>query len=72
MKQFCYEVGGFEFIDTVAFGTAWKEAKAKAAEMHVAIYRVIRKDGEEKTEVFCTGGCFIRADLAEPKNIKIF
>ena len=29
MKKFVYQVAGWEFVDTEAFGKAWKEAKAK-------------------------------------------
>lgn len=73
MKQFYYQVMGYEWEDTEAFGAAWKEAKVKATEIHAPIYREIAQDGERfKQEVFCIAGCFLRVDLAEPKAIKIF
>lgn len=73
MKQFYYRVMSYEWKDTEAFGTAWKAAKIKAAEIHAPVYREIAKDGTRvKQEVFCTAGCFLRADLARPQDIKIF
>lgn len=72
MKKFVYEVAGFEFQDAEAFGAAWHAAKILATDKHVAIYRQVVKHGEIKNEVFCTGGCFLRTDLARPQDIKIF
>ena len=72
MKKFVYDVAGFEFVDTEAFGNAWRAAKILAADKHTAIYRQVIKHGESKHEVFCTGGCFLRSDLARPQDIKIF
>ena len=59
MKKFVYQVAGYEFTDTTAFGKAWQEAKAKAAELNATIYRLVIKNGEAKQEVFTKGGCFI-------------
>lgn len=72
MKKFVYQVAGFEFTDTVAFGEAWKEAKAKAVELHVPIYRLVIEDEKVREEVFVKSGCFLRSDLALIKNVMIF
>lgn len=72
MKKFVYQVAEFEYVDCEAFGAAWKEAKAKAAEMHKAIYRLVIKNGEVKQEVFCAAGCFLNVELAKPTDAKIF
>ena len=69
MKQFVYQVGEFEFVDTEAFGQAWRDAKAKATERHMPIYREVR---EVRREVFLTGGVFGNADMAQPKDIQVF
>ena len=42
-KEFIYNVAGNEYRDTEAFGQAWKAAKAKAIEVHAAIYRTVKK-----------------------------
>lgn len=73
MKKFIYDVAGFEFVDTEAFGTAWRQAKAKATELHAAIYRqVIKNDNEPRMEVYYKGGCFNSIEFATPDNVKIF
>ena len=41
MKKFVYEVAGYEFVGETAWGEAWKQAKAKATELHAAIYRTV-------------------------------
>ena len=41
MKKFVYQVAGWEFVDTVAFGEAWREAKFKASQLHEPIYRLV-------------------------------
>ena len=73
MKKFVYEVAGFEFVDTVPFGTAWKEAKAKAAELHAAVYRqTIKGEDESRYEVYTTAGVFIYVEYMKPEMVKIF
>lgn len=72
MKQFIYQVGGFEYADTEAFGTAWKQAKAEAARLNAAVYRLVIKGEIVKQEVFVKAGCFISVEYAEPENIMIF
>ena len=69
MKKFVYRVESFEFEDTEAFGTAWKEAKAKATELHAPIYRSVI---DIQQQVYLSGGCFIGVDYAKDYNIKIF
>lgn len=73
MKEFIYGVGAFEYRDTVAFGDEWKLAKAKAMELHLAIYREVAIDGDTvRREVFLTCGAFIGIDYATADAIKIW
>ena len=72
MKKFVYQVEGFEFVDIEAFGKAWKEAKAKAAELHAAVYRLVIDGEKVRQEVYVKAGCFLRSDLALVKNMMIF
>jgi hypothetical protein len=72
MKKFVYQVAAWEFVDSVAFGQAWQDAKAKAAELGAPIYRLIIKGEDTRQEVFMTAGCFLRADLADAQGIKVF
>lgn len=71
MKKFVYDVAGFEFEDTEAFGKAWREAKAKATELHVPIYRTVIKT-EERREVYYNGGCFNSIQFATADNVKVW
>ena len=68
MKKFVYQVAGFEFEDSEAFGKAWREAVGKAAELHSPIYRTVFKI-EERHEVFTAGGCFLSTALARPEDV---
>ena len=72
MKKFVYQVAGWEFVDTEAFGKAWKEAKAKATELHAAVYRLVIDGEKVRQEVYVKAGCFLRSDLALVKNVMIF
>lgn len=72
MKKFVYQVAGFEWVDTVAFGEAWKQAKVKAAELHTPIYRLVIKNNEAVQEVYYNGGCFNSVRFATKENVKIF
>jgi len=72
MKKFVYQVGGFEYIDTEAFGTGWKTAKAEAARLHAAVYRLVIKGETVKQEVFTNSGCFLSVAQAKPEQINIF
>lgn len=72
MKKFVYQVDGFEFVDTVAFGEAWREAKRQATELHSPIYRLVIENGKVQEEVYVKAGCFLRSDLALVKNVMIF
>lgn len=73
MKKFIYSIGAFEFVDTVPFGTAWREAKAKAAELHAAVYRqTIKGNDESRYEVYTTAGVFLYVEYVKPEMVKIF
>ena len=72
MKKFVYQVAGYEFVDTEAFGKAWKEAKAKAAELHTAIYRLVIKGEQVRQEVYYKAGCFNSIEFATADNMAIF
>lgn len=71
-KKFVYQVAGFEFVDSVVFGKAWKEAKAKATELHTAVYRLVIKDEDMKQEVYYKGGCFNSTKFATADNVMVF
>ena len=71
-KKFIYDVAGYTFEDTEAFGKAWKAAKEKAAELHCAIYRTVRKGEKESREVYFTAGCFNDVRFTAMHEIKIF
>lgn len=72
MKQFIYQVQGYEFSDTEPFGKAWQEAKAKAWELHTAIYRLVIDGEKVRQEVYVKGGCFLSVTLAMMKNVMLF
>lgn len=71
-KKFVYQVAGFEWEDTEAFGKAWRQAKAKATELHAAVYRLVIKGEDVRQEVYYKGGCFNSIKFATPENVKIF
>ncbi len=58
-KDFYYNVNGAEFRDTVAFGQAWKEAKALAREEHCGIERTVVYGDEIRYEFYAKGGVFV-------------
>lgn len=72
MKKFVYQVKSYEFVGQEAFGDAWRAAKAKATELHTAIYRLVIKDGSVRQEVFLNAGCFLTTELADPNSVKIW
>lgn len=72
MKKFVYQVQGYEFTDTEAFGEAWREAKAKAWELHTAIYRLVIDGEKMRQEAYVKGGCFLPVGLVTMKNIMLF
>ena len=73
MKIFVYKVGAFEYRDTVAFGNAWQKAKAKATDLHLAIYREVILDGDiVRNQVYLTAGAFIGVGYATADAIKIW
>ena len=72
MKKFVYQVGGYEFVGFEAFGDAWKQAKAKAAELHAGVYRLVIKGEIIKQEVYINGGVFLSVDRVQPEQVLIF
>lgn len=72
MKTFIYQVCGFEFTDSVAFGEAWREAKMKAAASNAAIYRLIINGESVKQEVYTKAGCFLSTKYVQPEQVLIF
>ena len=72
MKKFVYQVAGWEFVDSEAFGQAWREAKAKAAELHTPVYRLVIKGEDVQQEVYYKAGCFNSIRFATADNVKIF
>lgn len=72
MKKFVYQVAGYEYVDSEAFGDAWHQAKAKAAELHTAVYRLVIKGERIRQEVFTTGGCFLTTDRAQVDWVMVF
>jgi hypothetical protein len=71
-KMFIYDVAGYTFEDTEAFGKAWKAAKEKAAALHCAIYRTVRKSETERREVYYKAGCFNDVKYAGIHEVMIF
>ncbi len=72
-KTFIYHVNGADFVDTEAFGKAWKEAKAFAFENHTCITRtVIAKENDFRNEFFAKGGVFLNERFYEEGKAKIF
>ena len=71
MTTYNYKVNGMTWTDTEAFGTAWKAAKAEAEKHNAPIYRKVIVH-EEREEVLCNGGIFLKADGIEADRIKVF
>ena len=71
-KKFTYQVAGFEYVGDEAFGDAWRQARAKATELHAAIYREVSKGDVVKKEVFVNGGCFLSIDRVTTDEVLIF
>ena len=72
MKRFVYDVMGFEFEDTEAFGKAWKDAKEVAKGLGVPIYRTVYDGEKERREVYYKGGCFNSIKFATADNVALF
>jgi len=63
MKKFVYQVNGYEFTDTVAFGDAWREAKAMALELNAPLFRMVINGDKIRYERYgWKGGCFLNAN----------
>ena len=71
-KKFVYQVAGFEFEDTTAFGKAWKQAKMEAAGRTCGVYRLVIKNENVKQEVYCKSGCFLPVEMVKPEMVNIF
>jgi hypothetical protein len=69
MKEYIYKVAEYTYTDTEAFGQAWRDAKAKARELHAPIYRTIV---ETREEVYTTAGAFLNTKYADPDRIERF
>lgn len=72
MKQFIYNVNGFEFEDNEAFGKAWVQAKAKAMELHCPIFREVVSGDKVKKQVYYSGGLFNSVEFMREDNVKVF
>lgn len=73
MKLFIYNVNGFEFIDFEAWGTAWKQAKEKATELHAPIFRTVIKNNKVRQEVYYKGGLFNSIEfMHDDDDVKVF
>lgn len=72
MKQFIYQVNGFEFADNEAFGKAWEQAKAKAIELHCPIFREVINGDKVKYQVYYSGGLFNSVEFMRDGNVKVF
>lgn len=72
MKQFVYQVGNVEFVDVMAFGEAWEQAKALAAKLHCPIFRLVIKGGMVKQQVYYKGGIFNAIEFMRDDNVKIW
>ena len=71
--KFIYKVAGFKWEDTVAFGEAWRAAKAKAAELHQPIFRsVVKANGTIHEQVFYNGGVFNSVEFMGCDNVRVF
>lgn len=65
MKKYIYRVAGYEFEETELFGNAWREAKAKAKELHAPIFRTMIQIEES---VYCKGGVFFSKEYYDKHN----
>ena len=72
MKKFVYQVAGYEYVGSEAFGDAWRQAKTKATELHTAVYRLVIQNGQIKQDVFTRGGCFLPVMCAQSSQVMVF
>lgn len=73
--RFVYLVGDYAYGDTEAFGDAWRDAKAKATELHKPIYREVYTARYVGLQVYLTGGFFVNCGserLFSDNAIKVF
>lgn len=75
-KTFVYQVynSGYEFRGDSAWGQAWKDAKAKAIELHTGIMRTVEQDGKEpRHEYYAKGSVFLNIKFYPgPHDLHIF
>ena len=73
-KKFVYQVAGFEFVDTTAFGSAWIAAQGKAAELQAPIYRLVIRGESVRQEALFKGGVFLPVTAIKDaaSQLKIF
>lgn len=69
MKQYIYRVAEYTFTSEEVFGQAWRDAKAKARELHAPIYRTTIETHEE---VYSTAGAFLSTKYAQENQIERF
>jgi len=72
MKKFVYQVADYEYVGSEAFGDAWRQARAKATELHTAVYRLVIQNGQVKQDVFTRGGCFLPVTCAQSSCVMVF
>ena len=71
-KDFYYHVAGTEFHDTIAFGDAWKKAKALAKEKHTTIERRVVRGEDIRHEFLAKGGVFLLTEYYKPEKALVF
>lgn len=72
MKKFVYQVVSYEYVGSEAFGDAWRQAKAKATELHAAVYRLVIQNGQTRQDVFTRSGCFLPVACAQSSRVMVF
>lgn len=72
---FIYDVNGEQFEDTIAFGDAWKKAKAAATTEHCGIRRADIRGDKVKYLIYVKagdGGVFLDERYCGLEDMKIF
>lgn len=74
MKTFTYMVGEYKYEDIVAFGPAWRQAEAKAKELHVGIFRKVFNHTTKKTfhQFYAKGGAYLDMRFFHEDKLYIF
>ena len=71
-KTFFYNVNGTEFVDTVAFGDAWTQAKAQAKAEHCGIDRTVVCGEKIRYEYYDKAGIFMADTYKSAERVAIF